>query len=75
MRTIRIVLLIANAVWFPIFVFGGASHVYYFATYQTPHDQAFVVVLLAVAIPTVVCSFILAGNVAYIWCSRPRKID
>jgi len=70
MRAIRIVLLIANGVWLPFFVVGGASRVYLFATYPTTHDQTFAAVLLAVAIPTVVCTFILAGNIVYIWRSR-----
>jgi len=68
----RIVLLIANGVWLPYFAYWGASHVYYVATYPTTHDQTFASVLLAVTIPTVVGSFTLAGNIAYIWRSRPH---
>jgi hypothetical protein len=75
MRAIRIVLLIANGVWLPIFAFGSASRAYYlFAriNVEWPFDAAAWTVLLAVAIPPVVCSSILAGNIAYIWRSRPH---
>ena len=72
MRAIRIVLLIANGVWLPDFAYQGASHVYYFATYPTTHDLIFASVLLANAIPAVMGSFTLAGNIAYIWRSRPH---
>ena len=64
MRARRIVLLIANGVWLPFYAVGGASQVYVLAT----HDHA-----VAEAIAThVVCLFILAGNFAYIWRSRPH---
>jgi len=64
MRAIRIVLLIANGVWLPLYAVGAASQVYVFAT----HDHA-----VAEAIAThVVCTFILAGNIAYVWRSRPH---
>src|SRR5262245_19549876 len=72
MRAMRIVLLIANGVWLPDFAYHGASHVYYFATYPTTHDLIFASVLLANAIPTVLGSLTLAGNIAYIWRSRPN---
>src|SRR5262245_54878914 len=68
----RIVLLIANGVWLPLFAYSGASRVYYVATYPTTHDQIFASVLLATTIPTVVASFTLAGNIAFIWRSRPH---
>ena len=75
MRAMRIVLLIANGVWLPIFAFGSASRAYHlFAriNVEWPFDGTAWAVFLAVAIPPVVCSFILAGNIAYIWRSRPR---
>ena len=72
MRATRIVLLIANGVWLPFFAYWGASHVYYVATYPTTHDLIFASVLLANIIPTVVASFTLVGNIAYIWRSRPH---
>src|SRR5262245_17673512 len=72
MRAMRIVLLKANGVWLPDFAYHGASRVYYLATYPTTHDLIFVSVLLANAIPTVVGSLTLAGNIAYIWRSRPH---
>jgi len=70
MRAMRIVLLVANGVWLPLFAYGSALDVYYFATYPTTHDQTFFSVLLAVTTPTVVCSFTLAGNIAHIWRSQ-----
>src|SRR5262245_19669008 len=72
MRATRIVLLIANGVWLPLFAYWGASRVYYVATSTTTHDRIFASVLLANIIPTVVASFTLAGNIAYIWRSRPH---
>lgn len=72
MRATRIVLLIANGVWLPLYAYGGASHVYYVATYPTTHDLIFASVLLTTIIPTVVASSTLAGNIAYIWRSRPH---
>jgi len=60
----RIVLPIANGVWLPFYAVGAVSQVYVFAT----HDFA-----VADAIAThVVCFFILVGNIAYIWRSRPH---
>jgi tetratricopeptide (TPR) repeat protein len=72
MRATRIVLLIANGVRLPFFAYWGASRVYHVATYPTTHDLIFASVLLANIIPTVVASFTLAGNIAYIWRSRPH---
>jgi len=72
MRATRIVLLIANGVWLPFFAYWGASRVYHVATYPTTHDLIFASVLLANIIPTVVASFTLAGNITYIWPSRPH---
>jgi len=70
MRSIRILLLIANGVWLLDFAYQGASHVYYVATYPTTHEQTiFSSVFLAA---TVVSSCTLAGNIAYIWRSRPH---
>jgi hypothetical protein len=40
-RATRIVLLIANGVWLPLFAYRGASHVYYVATYPTTYDLIF----------------------------------
>ena len=62
MKVMRIVLLIANGVWLPLYAVGAASQVYVFAT----HDHA---VAEAIAID-VVCLSILAGNIAYIRRSR-----
>ena len=72
MKAMRIVLLIANGVWLPYFAYWGASHVYFVATYPTTHDLIFASVLLATTIPTIMGSFTLAGNIAYIWRSRPH---
>jgi hypothetical protein len=65
----RIVPLIANGVWLPFFVFGNASRMYLLAT-TTP--KYFATNWLVAAIPTVVGSLILAGNVVYIWRARPH---
>ena len=66
-RATRIVLLIANGVWLPLFAFGGASRLYLLTT----KGLEWPFLLFGVA-TTVVCSFILAGNVPYIWRSRPH---
>src|SRR5262245_18417605 len=71
MRAMRIVLLIANGVWLPLFAYQGASCVHYFATFPTTHVLIFVSVLLANAIPSSLGSLTLAGNIAYIWRSLP----
>jgi len=65
MRAMRIVLLISNGVWLAIYAVGAPFSVYVLAK----HDDYPV----AEAIAThVVCLFILAGNFAYIWRSRPH---
>src|SRR5262249_44336204 len=65
MKFIRIVLLIGNGFWLPDFVVGNPWLLYRLATDLTAHDQIFDSSLLAVAIPTVLGSFTLFGNIAY----------
>jgi hypothetical protein len=64
MRAARIVLLIANGVWLPLYVIAGASQVYLLATNRLKWP-------FLLFGDTVVCFFILVGNIAYIWRLRP----
>jgi hypothetical protein len=74
MRAIRIALLIGNGFMLLAQVIGGPMLVFLVAKregVEWPFD-ATASVLLPQAITTVVCIFILAGNIAYIWRIRPH---
>jgi hypothetical protein len=61
----RTVLLIANGFWLSMYAIGAALSVYLLAKHDDyPATEAIVT--------RVVCFFILAGNIAYIWRSRPH---
>jgi hypothetical protein len=75
MRAIRIALLIGNGFMLLAQVAGGPMFVLLIAKregFEWPYDATAWAILLPQVITTVVCIFVLAGSIAYIWRFPPR---
>jgi hypothetical protein len=75
MSAIRIALLIGNGFMLLAQVIRGPRLVFLVAKregFEWPFDATAWAVLLPQAITTVVCIFILAGSIVYIWRFRPH---
>jgi hypothetical protein len=76
MRASRIALLIGNGFMLLAQVIGGPMFVFSVAKregFEWPFDADAWAVMLPQVITTVVCIFILAGSIVYIWRFRPRS--
>jgi len=78
MRAIRIALLIGNGFMLLAQVIAGPLFVSLIAKregFEWPYDATAWAVLLPQAITTIVCIFILAGSIGYIWRERPHAYN